>query len=329
MRKKHWAGVVGLTLGAVSCGEPEGAPPVRPQSLFSSKASATDSLKGEGWKNHLSAGTLHAAWVPPERSPWRPYYKPTLVAAMSIVRDAAVPVHGPASSPAAEEFAAKEIFRGAAVFVDLPGEQSVAWAAALQARALQPVVTFNNWPHQSGFLKLERALGALLYYAPQAAAGRAAVPEGAPPAFILEGNRLSHKGMNPDASVFDNRYFHASTDFPPAALLRAHQIDRIYYVHARAQPSVEEDDLNAYFTDLASKGLGFAYFPVSGGTYRRVEATPVARPTIFTAAETARYAGSRPYGRHYGHYHNHYFWSRSRGSWGSGSSGGGGSGFSS
>lgn len=318
------AGFVTVTLGALGCGDPA-APELRPQELFRMDVAPHDSLRGDAWRKYLKARELHAAWVPPAKSPWRPYYKPTLAAAVSIVQSAARPVRdrgAEAVEAEAGRFAEATDLRGAAVFVDLAGEHSVAWGAALQRRGFQPVVTINNWPHQFGMLRLERALGAMLYYAEES--GRAKPPELAPPVFILEGLRLSQKRVDPTPGVFDNRFFHAAGDFPAAEVFRARGIVRIYYVTPR-HPAAggEEDDLNEYFAGLAAAGLQFFYVSPASGNALVVEVKPARRTTIFSPAETAAYSGSRPYGRPYRHYH-HYFWSRS-----SGGGGGGGSGFTS
>jgi hypothetical protein len=190
-------------------------------------------------------------------------------------------------------------------------------------------VTFNNWPHQKGLIRLEHTLGALLYRAEEAARARGTRPPDAPPAFILEDQRLSQKGIHPPPATFDNRYFHSSSDFPSAELFKSRKIDRILYVsYPRPGGTMEEDDLNEYFVALGKAGLRFLHVRVGVTTCDTAAVTPAPRATIFTPAEAVRYAGTRPYGRSYGHYHSH-FWARSRGSWGSGSGGSGSRGFSS
>jgi len=216
------AGFVSLTLGAIGCGEPAQPDAVRPQDLFSKDTVSTDSLSGEGWRKYLDAKELHRAWAPPASSLWRPYYKPTLIAAVSVVQSAAMPVKNESITrheSEADRFGKSVSLKGAAVFVDLPGEQSVAWGAALRPAGVQPVVTFNNWPHQFGLLRLERPLGALIYYADAMAKGSAAGTQ--VPAFLLERSRLGQKGLDPSSKDFDNRFFHPSTDFPTAAVLKS------------------------------------------------------------------------------------------------------------
>ena len=87
MKKKDLrrAGFVSLTLGAVGCGEPSQPEALKPKDLFTFDTVGADSRKGEGWRKFLSAAELHRAWAPLPQSPWRPYYKPTLIASVAAV----------------------------------------------------------------------------------------------------------------------------------------------------------------------------------------------------------------------------------------------------
>jgi hypothetical protein len=337
------AGLVSLTLGALGCGEPARPAALNPQELFKKDAVSTDSLKGEEWRKYLDAKELHRAWAPPADSPWRPFYKPTLIAAVSIVQSAAAPVTNEAiagQESAAGRFANGFNLSDAAVFVDLPGEQSVAWGAVLRKVGVAPVVTINNWPHQHGLLRLERPLGALIYYA--SAAASTPLPPNATPAFLLERSRLGQKGYSAASQDFDNRFFHTATDFPSALTFRNRGINRIVYVNPRGvTPGSEEDDLNVYFSELAKAGLQFTYVQPVADNYEMAIVTPGPRDTIFTAVAVQEYRSSPTYHHHYYHSYPHYsywhttYWTRSSGAWGgSGAVSGccgssGGSGFSS
>jgi hypothetical protein len=338
------AGLVSLTLGALGCGEPARPPAVNPQELFKKDTVSADSLKSEEWRKYLDAKELHRAWVPPSDSPWRPFYKPTLIAAVSIVQSAAAPVSNEAS--AVQESAAGRFANGfnlsdAAIFVDLPGEQSVAWGAVLRKVGIAPVLAINNWPHQHGLLRLERPLGALIYYA--SAGASSPLPANANPAFLLERSRLGQKGYSAVSQDFDNRFFHTATDFPSGLTFRNRGINRIVYINPRGvTPGSEEDDLNVYFSELAKAGLQFTYVQPVGDNYEMAIVSPGPRDTIFTAVAVQEYRSSPGYHHHYYHSYPHYsswhttYWTRSSGAWGgsgavSGSSGSSGhsSGFSS
>jgi hypothetical protein len=318
------AGFVSLTLGALGCGEPAQPEALRPQELFRSDTVAMDSQKGSGWRKFLDAKELHRAWAPAPDSPWRPFYKPTLIAAVATVQSAAMPVRNVGMPPAEAEalqFANGFDLTDAAVFVDLLGEQSVVWAAALRQRGLTPVLAINNWPHQFGILRLERPLGALLYYADEVSR----TPQGpeARPAFILERSRLGQKGLNPSSDQFDNRYFHAATDFPGGVLLKSKGIRRIVYVNPRGTTTgCEEDDLSEYFAELGKAGFEFTYVKPASTGCDIASVTPAPRETIFTRPALAEYTSNPTYYSHYYHSYSHYsywhtsYWSRSSGAWG-------------
>ena len=329
------AGFVSLTLGALGCGEPFQPDAVSPQNLFKNDTVASDSGKTDAWRKFLDAKELHRAWAPAPESPWRPFYKPTLVASMAAVQSAAMPVRNSLMPPAEEEaarFAAGE-YSDAAIFVDLLGEESVVWAATLRKKGLAPVLTINNWPHQFGVIALERPLGALLYYADEVA--KAPLSAEARPVFILERSRLGQKGLNPSSHQFDNRYYHAQTDFPGAVLLRSKGINRIIYVNPRGvTQGCEEDDLSDYFTELWNAGFQFIYVKPGSTANETAIVTPTPRETIFSAPAVQTYTSTpssshyhHHYYRPYRHYHDwHYsYWRRSGGAWGGyGSSGYGG-----
>lgn len=334
------AGFVSLTLGALGCGEPSQPEPVKGQDLFLKDSVQEDSRKSDGWRKYLDPAELHRAWAPAPDSPWRPYYKPTLVASIATVQSAATPVRNDGMTPADKEveiFISKFTFGDAVVFIDLVGEQSVLWAAALRKQGLVPVLSINNWPHQFGILHLERPLGALLYYAQEV--GASPMPAAARPAFILERARLGQKGLKPAPEQFDNRYFHPATDFPTAAILKAQGVNRIVYVNPRGvTQGCEEDDLSEYFVELWNGGMQFTYVKAGEGNAELALVTPAPRETIFTRTALASYSARPGYHQHYYHSYHHYsywhdtYWYRSSGAWGGSgstySSGGSGSGSS-
>lgn len=305
----------------VGCGEPVAPRDYRPQELFTADLRTKDSVGGAEWKNYLRAEALHRAWAPAASSAWRPYYKPTLVCAISIVQEAAQPVYDAASVTAdqAETFADSLDLGAAAVFIDLPGEKSVIWAALLGRRGFLPVLTFNNWPHPKGVLRLERALGALLFFARERDEARDKA--GPRPAFVLEAGRIVRR--QPGADEFDNRFFMAGADLPAADVFKKNGIVQIVYVSAGTAPVLEQDDLNEYFVGLHKAGLKFVYVSVAGNSAPVSAARdPATRATIFGRAEVASYSrdSRSTHNRSYSHYHN--YWYGSRGTWGSGGYGG-------
>jgi len=320
------ASFIALGLGTVGgCSEPVDPGPKDVGALFRSDVRAADSLGDGAWREFLRAPALHRAWAPDPNSPWRPYYRPTLPAAVSVVASAAQPIHrgDSAATSRADELVRKLDLTQAAIFIDLAGEESVAWGARLAEGAFQPVATFNNWPHARGILKLERALGAMIFYAAEVQR-RPADKFKARPAFLLEGTRLQSQRMPLGPDEFDNRYFHVGSDFPSATRFAAEGINTVIYVRPSGMTKMCEDDLVDYFVDLQTSGMKFHQVTVEPGSLSIVPWIPAARETIFTRDLTHTYVSqSRWYGRSYSHYHS--FWYGNRSTWGSPSSGGGGS----
>jgi hypothetical protein len=320
------AGCISLNFAVISgCGDVDRVRALNPQELFSKDAVLVDRTGTDAWKQYLSAMKLHKAWAPPSSSPWRAYYKPTLISAVTIVESAAKPIYGSQASQAeknAELLISHMSLENACVIVDLPGEESVAWGAVLaeKGRGL-PIPTFHNWPHQYGVVPIHRALGALIYYAPSVEKATSAEGPSRKPVFLLESQRLTQKGTEFPPSMFDNRYFHFESDFPTADILGSNGIKSIYYVTWRSE---EEDDLNKYFVSLAGKGIGFYRVHPGSETVSIKPFIPVYRVSMFSPPPQHEY--HRTYGTGYRPYYHH-FWHTSGPTFGGRSSGRSGGGY--
>ncbi len=136
--------------------------------------------------------------------------------------------------------------------VDLPGPLSVAFAAGA-AEVLDPVFTFENWPHPRGVVPAHLALAAAVYFQPALVQARSKRPPDAPPIFVLDRQRLAP--YTDAASQFDNRYL---TKLPPKPL----GFKRVLYVVPTQTDLPELDDLNATFTAWRSAGADIRAFAV-------------------------------------------------------------------
>ncbi len=135
-----------------------------------------------------------------------------------------------------------------AVVVDLPGPESVAFAAGMAAR-FEPVLLASNWPHPRGVVPSHLTLSAALALREVWRAARAGRVGAAPPCFILERARL----LEPRSGAeFDNRYL---APLPSAAALRAAAIARVLYVVPDDTAIPELDDLNEDFCAYQAAGL--------------------------------------------------------------------------
>ncbi|HEU4533758.1 MAG TPA: hypothetical protein VFS00_06555, partial [Polyangiaceae bacterium] len=172
--------------------------------------------------DRTTIGALAAQGMPPAQARLRPFYQATLFEALRATPAKPTPGAEPArplletitplSTPAMDEAyrrgrALAALFEGrppdAALFVDLPGPEAVAFAAGA-ADHFDPVFAFDNWPHPRGVVPAHLTLAALLYYHPLLSA-RAASRSGwnEPPAFVLDRNRL--RDYTDEAAQFDNR----------------------------------------------------------------------------------------------------------------------------
>lgn len=200
-------------------------------------------------------------WQLPPESPWAPYGKLTLVAALDrIYPSASLPdvgkleVFGRAAR-AGERLGRAGLPPRTALFVDLRGAASAAFGAALSAHAdVAPVLTFHNVPSENELVPAEETLAGLLAVAP-----RASARADAPPVFLLDAWRLAYRYDAPGDDVYDNRYVLGSADLPSAAALRARGISRfVYVVEDLDDAEVEEDDLHETFLAYAEAGLEMA-----------------------------------------------------------------------
>lgn len=203
----------------------------------------------------------------PSRGQHAAYYMPTLFQSPSALprktpggetgsgtslKDALRPVFTPAMEKAYRSGRAlASLYKGeapaAAVVVDLPGPEAVAFAAGA-AGVLDPVFLFDNWPHPRGVVKAHLTLGAAAYYQPLFARKRA--PSGAMPLFVLDRTRLTP--YTDEATQFDNRHV---AHVPSAAQLKSLGISRVLYVAPTSGDAKELDDLNDDFVLYAGAGI--------------------------------------------------------------------------
>lgn len=240
---------LGLSRGGVPTG---GAILGFPESL--------DALGGLDWRALAATEALFAAWAPPDASPWSAYMRPTLFAAL----DGMPAEHrGPRGSPGFEVATAPRqkpawVDGRTAILLELPGPMSVAYGAWLARVArMQPVATFNNWPHAREVGDATATLAALLHYATWMREARERWEGPAAPVFLLDDLRLGAR--TPKPGDFDNRYYLLDSDLPTPAILARQGIERVVYVHPPRRPDAppdahdEMDDMNPYLRQLAKR----------------------------------------------------------------------------
>ena len=196
----------------------------------------------------------------PLQPAWAPYYVPTLFKSLSDERSGELraqmqPVHTDAMDQAFRRgeglddvFGASGAPDDVALIIDLPGPEAVALAAALSAR-FEPVWLFDNWPHPRGVVPSHETLAAALYYLPILRRGTDSRHVPAPPAFVLDADRLNP--YRDEVEHFDNRY---TVELPSAARLQLLGVSRVLYVRG-GDGALESDDLNEDFAELDRSGI--------------------------------------------------------------------------
>jgi hypothetical protein len=188
---------------------------------------------------------------------------------------------------------------GTLVVVDLPGRTTVEAAAWLVVDAgLQPVCTFDHWPHRKGLLRAERVLAELLRWASTLGEARGRIATDAPPLWICDATRLGTFKGSP--GEFDNRYYLDDSILPAPAVLRPAGIERVVYLgwggdeQSPDAPGptgeVPVADLVEWFTELLGAGIEVLHAPVGDPalSLRPFQAPPKRR--VFSSAGYRRSA---------------------------------------
>lgn len=230
---------------------------------------AADAEGGEGWRDFLSPEALFHAWGPLEDSPWEPYHAVPLFAALDRVAPGRV---GPTASvlqwdrvshPAARPGAPPPEWLTAQTWtiIDLPGPRAVEVAAWLVTSAgVQPVCTFDHWPHPKGVLKPEHILAELLRWAGTVAGARGRIAADAPPVWICDSDRLGSRPGRP--GEFDNRYYLDDSALPGETILRRAGITRIVYI-SPGTGELPVADLEGYLADLLRSGMELLHLRIT------------------------------------------------------------------
>jgi hypothetical protein len=182
---------------------------------------------------------------------------------------------------------------GAALVVDLDGQDSMAFAAAASSR-FDPIFLFDNWPHPHGVVPAHLTLAAAAYYQPMLAAAVPTSPAGphAPaPMFVLDRQRLAP--YSDSATQFDNRWV---ARMPGVQALRSLGITRLLYV-APVGAGHELDDLNDDFVTDHTAGISVALLDTTAmdtlhlQNQLTVDYAPAPRRTLFSSGVAG---GGRP-----------------------------------
>lgn len=257
-RSLRRAGLASLVTFATACS-------LRPFTPSVSVAYSAQDVPFAKAMNVPSSKEVAARWELAPNDPWSRYEKGTLVSSLDAMG-------GRAELPDVTELdvvyeatrAARRVGEvgmpsGTLWICDMRGAASVAFGAALPRHArepISPVLTFNNWPSESGLVPADETLAALVLMAPSHP------PRDTPgghPVFLLDSWRLAFREDDP-GSAYDNRYMLQPHDLPSAEELRARGISRVVYlVESFDDTEGEEDDLHPVLRAWQDAGIS-TYF---------------------------------------------------------------------
>jgi hypothetical protein len=238
-----------------------------------------------------------ATELAPKQDALKPFYQATLFQALSASGTLLYelrPIFTPAMDTAFNQGSAladlfarqEEAALATAVLVDLPGPESVAFAAGLAGR-FEPVFTHDNWPHPVGVVPAHLTLAAVAYYQPvfRQLAQKRQLP--APPLFVLDRQRLAP--YTDQQTQFDNRYM---ARMPTAEQLRKLGLQHVLYVvPGGSTPAQELDDLNEDFVAWRAAGLDVKLVAASDF---QPDSTGTATSTSSGTSHRAWYYGGSP-----------------------------------
>jgi len=255
---------------------------------------------------------LFSTWAPAD-SPWSPWVMP--VAFAHIPEEFSV--HGPGASPWSpsispelalqlRESAAQSLNRlslpeidwaiaeptaSTALVLDLPGDKSLAFAAAAISRGFRPVPVIasaagptepsiayvSEGTAQMVAVPMGPVVRALLDVTPLLTA--ASLSPNAPPAFVLDARRMM-PNVAVTAEVFDNRSKIFPEDFPSARFLRERGIARVLLVQ-QGHSTQPQEDLSHVLLRWQDAGLEI----LAADADRQIPPAPitVARPSRYRA----------------------------------------------
>lgn len=173
------------------------------------------------------------------------------------------------------------------IVLDLPGRSAVEAAAWLVTGAgVQPVCTFDHWPHHHGVLRPENILAELLRWASTMAAARGRIAGDAPPLWICDSERLGAERAAP--GEFDNRYFMDDSILPGPGYLARAGVRRVIYLASRSS-DIPVLDLEECFSDLLAAGFPVHYALISDPAF---ELRPFAAPPTPRRPKTSSFRRS-------------------------------------
>ena len=175
---------------------------------------------------------IFEAWAP-ESSPWSKFAKPVLFAHVNerqhdrAQRPIAIDLTRLAD-PDAHTYREAAHHSGTMLIVDLAGAASVGVGVTAAHAGFRPVPLFNALPGEKAIVEVWPIVAALEQFAEEVRSAKA--PPNAPPAFLLDADRIGYRPRNGIYTYFDNRSVCFPTDFPSAGALTSAGISRVVII---------------------------------------------------------------------------------------------------
>lgn len=173
---------------------------------------------------------IFEAWAP-DGALWTPWAKPVLFANLSRFS---------AAVPSVEQWRTVNVGQipsargGTAIVVELPGIDSVLTGLALANQGYRPVPLYNVNVGPNAVIDVAAIAGWLRVGAE--ALGEMRIAPDAPPAFLLDANRMRPtKMLGP--GKFDNRWIVMPQDFPSATMLMSRGINEVLVITVGDRPA--------------------------------------------------------------------------------------------
>lgn len=207
---------------------------------------------------------IHARWAPAGAA-WTPWVKPVLFASLDaecapkplgplpawIRADVIEPLEQqPGAARGEQPYRRSPRLDDVAVVIDLPGAEGLLVAVALAQHGFRPIPLYNAIPAEASVVDQQPIMDALV----NGAAELAALPPNAPPAFVLDADRMG-RGRPCAPGHFDNRSICFPTDFPSARALWSAGIRRAVLI--RRDGERPEVDLAEALITWQEQGIAF------------------------------------------------------------------------
>lgn len=216
---------------------------------------SSDSRTSSDWFRFYEVSALNAAYEP-KKSVLKAYYVPTLPQSLGMgkyINDLKLFFTPEMARAYSQGLGMKEALAqnknndNLLLIVDMPGEESVAFAAAMSDCA-DLILTFDNIPHPLGVVPSHLTLGALVYYAGEVEEKRKNRVDNAVSLFVLDRKRFVQT-ISEDTQ-FDNRYL---AKLPSIDDLKSSGVTNIMYLVNNEKQ--ELDDLNDDFVAFQNAGI--------------------------------------------------------------------------